>query len=311
VWTLPVSALILTLTFVDAVLPFRSAYADSARKGAELTAQARFYADQVNAVITDNCGVLQLPNMAYPEFGVVGDINDYDHFWVSINNPGKRWSYGAIKSTDAGIWSAQMPNVPNDQQTSLLRGANFCAIHVDRRGWPDSETETILSDLPSRFGDPIATANDGEWVMFDIRAIEPAGSEATQAFLFQPLISADPTTTHPRQSELTNDWWWTRAELSTFTLTPADPLFPLSTVLGTITAPACGPRPITITVTSDGQESQQTINALPGEPTAFELTLPTPTASVASFSIFAPGPGCDISDRPGVHFAQVGNLRTY
>lgn len=310
-WAIPIAAVVLALTFVDAVLPFRAAYADNARKGAELTTQARSYAEQANGAIPERCGVLQLPYMGYPEVGVVGDVNDYDHFWVSINNPNKGWSYGAIKSTDAGIWSGQLPDVPSDEQMSLLRGAGFCAIHVDRRGWPDSETAMITGYLTDRFGDPIATANDGKWAMFDIRSVQPADEQATQAFLRQPFISADPTTTHPRESELTDDWWWTRDEQTTFTLTPTDSDWPVRMVSGTITAPSCGPRPVTVTLSAGEIESEQTVIALPDEPTPFELALPSASDSVAELTVFAPGPACESGDEPGVRFAQVGGLRPY
>ena len=308
---LPIAALVLALTFVDAVVPFRSAYADSAGKGSFNTQEARAYATQVNAAIPERCGVLQLPYMGYPEFGTVGDINDYDHFWVSITNPDKGWSYGAIKLTDAGIWSGQLPDVPNEDQVALLRGAGFCAIHVDRRGWSDGEAQTIITNLTDRFGQPLASANEGDWVMFDIRDAAPADEEATEAFLHQPFIAADPLTTHPKESELTSDWWWTRAEESNFTITPTRTQSPLTSVSGTITAPECGPRSVTITLSAGNQQLEQTITASPDEPTPFELRLEEPTTTASTLTILAPGPACEVTDKPTVRFAKVGNLQTY
>jgi phosphoglycerol transferase len=311
VFALTASAIVLSLTFVDAVVPFRTAYADNAKKGTDLTKAGRSYADLANASIPENCGVLQLPTMGYPEIGVIGDINDYDHFWPSTTNPGKRWSYGAVKSTDASVWSSQLPDVPNDAQVALLRGAGFCAIHIDRRGWPDSETNLIIDDLTSRFGNPIATEKDGDWVMFDIRSAEAADSQAAEAFLYQPLISADPTTTHPRESELSDSWWWTRAEKSIFTITPIRAQFPVTTVKGDVATPECGPRPVVLTLTANGQTSEQTLIALPDVPTPFELSLPEVTSEPASLTVFAQGPVCESRDLPSTRFAKIGNLITY
>ena len=308
---LPIAALVLALTFVDAVLPFRSAYADSAGKGSFNTEQARSYATQVNAAIPERCGVLQLPYMGYPEVGTVGDINDYDHFWVSITNPEKGWSYGAIKLTDAGIWSGQLPDVPNDDQVALLRGAGFCAIHVDRRGWSEEDAAMVVTNLTDRFGQPIATANEGDWIMFDIRDAEPASQEATEAFLHQPFIAADPLTTHPKESELTSDWWWTREEQSTFTITPTRTQSPLTSVSGTITAPECGPRSVTLTLSAGDQQLEQTITATSDEPTPFEFSLEQPTTAPAALTILAPGSACEVTDKPTVRFTKVGNLQTY
>ena len=79
---IPVAIAVLALTAVDSVLPFRGAYAANAKEGAAITKAANAYADDVNKAIPDNCGILQLPYMAYPEFGVARGVNDYDHFWT-------------------------------------------------------------------------------------------------------------------------------------------------------------------------------------------------------------------------------------
>jgi hypothetical protein len=95
--------------------------------------------------------------MAYPEFGVVRGVNDYDHFWTSITNPGKRWSYGAVKNTDAGIWSGQIPELPTDEQVAAMRAGGFCAIHLDTRGYISEQLPAITDNMKSRFGEPVAT----------------------------------------------------------------------------------------------------------------------------------------------------------
>ena len=112
---------VLAIVAVDSVYPFQSAYAGSVAQGGEATRAARTYAAQVNTAIPDDCGVLQLPYMAYPEHGNQRDINDYDHFWTSITNDGKSWSYGSVKFTDASTWAAQLPQSPTDAQVALLR----------------------------------------------------------------------------------------------------------------------------------------------------------------------------------------------
>ena len=127
----PIALAVLALVAVDSVYPFQSAYAGSVAQGGEATRAARAYAAQVNAAIPDDCGVLQLPYMAYPEHGNQRDINDYDHFWASITNDGKSWSYGSVKFTDASTWAAQLPQSPTDDQVALLRAAGFCAIQVE------------------------------------------------------------------------------------------------------------------------------------------------------------------------------------
>jgi len=310
-WSIPLATVILALTFVDSVLPFRGAYADNAKDGSDLTKAARSYAAQANAAIEDDCGVLQLPYMGYPEIGIVGDINDYDHFWTSINNSGKHWSYGAIKNTDAGIWSSQLPEIPNDEQIALLRGNGFCAIHIDQRGWSEKDRVGVVGNLQARFGSPIAVANSADWLMFDISAVEPADPSASKAFIYQPSIQADPITVHPRESELTDNWWWTRDARAVFAITPIREDSPITRVRGSVTAPDCGPRPVTITLEGGDEIAQRTLIARPKAPADFELTLPTGLSDTASLTVHAPGPPCEDTGGDRNEYVQVSSLRTY
>ena len=310
-WSIPLAAIILALTFVDSVLPFRGAYANNAKDGSDLTKAARSYATQANAALEDDCGVLQLPYMGYPEVGVVGDINDYDHFWTSINNPGKRWSYGAIKNTDAGIWSSQLPEIPNDEQVALLRGNGFCAIHIDQRGWSEKDRVDVVGNLQARFGNPIAVANSDDWLMFDISAVEPAGPSASRSFIYQPSIQADPLTVHPRESELGDYWWWTRDARASFAITPIREDSLITRVRGSVTAPRCGPRPVTITLTGGNEIAQTTLIARPTTPTDFEMPMPTLSSSPAVLTIESPGSACEAATDFRNLYVQVDGLRAY
>jgi phosphoglycerol transferase len=306
-----IAVIVLGLTALDSTLPFRAAYAQNASEAAEITLAAENYAEQVNTQIPENCGVLQLPYMAYPEFGKVRDINDYDHFWTSITNKGKRWSYGAVKSTDASIWAAQLPELPTEEQVALLRGSGFCAIHLDLRGWISETRPVLIDNLSARFGPPAATGFDDRWLLFDIRTATAAPPTTVEAFLHQPVISEDPQTARPRESVLENFWWWVKAPQSVFTLTSTRPENPITAVRGAVAAPPCGPRPVTITVAANDQQVSTTLIANPGQPTPFELTLPSPSTSIATLDIQAPGPECRAPDFEGARFVQVLNLRSY
>jgi hypothetical protein len=307
-----IAVIVLGLTALDSTLPFRAAYAQNASEAAEITLAAEDYAQRVNAQIPENCGVLQLPYMAYPEFGIVRDINDYDHFWTSITNKGKRWSYGAVKSTDASIWAAQLPELPTDEQAALLRGAGFCAIHLDLRGWISENRPALIENLTARLGPPITTGFQGNWLMFDLRGITPATpSEAVEAFLHQPMIAEDPQTARPRETALENSWWWVKQPTTVFTITSTRPETPITTIRGSIAAPQCGPRPVTLTLAANDQQSSTTIVAEPGIPTPFELTLPVPSTSIATLDVQAPGPECRGPDYEGARFIQVMDLRSY
>ena len=239
---LPIALVLLGLTAIDSVYPFRAAYAGSVAEAGAATTAARDYAQAVNAAIPEDCGVLQLPYMAYPEHGRERGVNDYDHFWTSITNPGKNWSYGAVKNTDAGTWSAQLPQVPTDEQIALLRGAGFCAIHLDTRGYVSEARGPIVEDLTARFGTPAATGFDDAWQLYALGPVTPTTPEV-DAFLHQPFISIDLNEVTPRETALQSAWWWTREPSADFVLTPIADDFPVSRVTGAIASPNAAPCP--------------------------------------------------------------------
>jgi hypothetical protein len=299
----PVAIVLLGLTALDSVYPFRAAYAGSVAEGREATQAGRDYAAAVNAAIPEDCGVLQLPYLAYPENGRVEGMNDYDHFWQSVTNPGKQWSYGAVRNTDAGAWSAQLPQVPTDEQLALLRGASFCAVHVDRRGYTPDAAEDVLADLEERLGAPVATAFDGDWLLFDLRGIDPAPAGEVEAFLNQPFVTVDFTQVTPRETEGRSAWWWTRVPEASITLTPTGPGTTVTSVTGTVKAPECGAVPVTLTLTSGTQQAAAEVLARPGQAAPFTLTLADPSATAATLTVEAAGQGCPVDgsdpDEPG------------
>lgn len=307
VLAIPIALVLLGLTAIDSVYPFRGAYAGSVAEGKEVTDAARAYAVDVNRAIPGDCGVLQLPYMGYPEFGVVRAINDYDHFWAALANPGKEWSYGSVKYTDAGIWAGQLPDLPTDEQLALARAAGFCAVHLDLRGFVSEERRPVSENLAARLGAPSASGFDGMWQMYSLAGLaQPAPPAAdVDAFLAQPFIEHDDATALQRESELERYWWWATAPTAQFTLTPSSPAHPVRTVTGRVAAPACGPLPVEVTLDAGGQVQSATLIAEPGEgvPFAFEVAAPSDAAAV--LTVNAPGRGCDVDGiRPPV-FAQV------
>ena len=302
----PVALVLLGLTAVDSVYPFRAAYAGSIATAGNMTDKAREYATATNAAIPDDCGVLQLPYMAYPEHGVQRDINDYDHFWTSITNPGKQWSYGAVKNTDASVWAAQLPQAPTDEQVALLRGAGFCAIHLDTRGYISEVLAPLREDLRARFGDPVATGLSGDWELFALGDGPTATPEDAQAFLHQPWISADPEQVTVPDSALQQTWWWTLQREADFLLTPTSADWPVTSVSGAVMSPPCGPLPITLTLTAGDQRVETTVLGGPDAPTPFELRLAQPSGEPATLTVSAPGEGCPVNDV--LRWAQVFDL---
>lgn len=312
-FALPIALVLLGLTAIDSVYPYRAAFAGSVAEAGEATDAGRAYAAAVNAAIPDDCGVLQLPHMAYPENGRTQGVNDYDHFFPAITNDGKRWSYGSVKSTDAGVWAAQLPQVPKTDQVGRLREVGFCAIHVDTRGFTDQELPRVTGELERRYGAPVATGFDGEWLLYSIG--DPARPTAdAEALIHQPFIEVDLATVTPRETALDSAWWWTRAESADFTFTPLDADHPLRSLTGAVAAPACGAVPVTLTLDTRGEQQVIELVARAKQPTPFAFMLDSPSSDQAVLTVATAGEGCPVdgSDPAAAggerRFAQVLDL---
>ncbi len=309
-YALPIALVVIGVTAVDSVLPFREAYADSVAEGSERTRAAREYAPRVNDAIPGDCGVLQLPYMAYPEYGVIGEVNDYDHFWSSITNEGKEWSYGAVKNTVASVWAAQLPELPTDAQVELLRGAGFCGLHLDTRAFISERLPDLRANLSARFGPPVATGYDDQWELYALGSAPVSPASAADAFVHQPLITSDPVTVGSRATELERVWWWTTDSIATFALTPTTETSPVTAVTGRLRAPDCGVAPVTVRLTSGTEEVTTTVIASPESDAQFTLELTQPTSTPANLTIETPGEGCPANGVDGQHYVKVLDLQT-
>lgn len=163
----PALVVILAATISGSVLPYRSLYQGTARNAATLADQALDYADQVNRAIPARCGILQLPYVPFPEAGLTPPaLQDYEHFVVAALNPGKDFSYGAVKQTPAAdiATSISTPVTPGDVER--LRARGFCAIHLDLRGYEPGPLQETQVMLQATLGDPVASGRDGAWLTY-------------------------------------------------------------------------------------------------------------------------------------------------
>lgn len=92
---------------------------------------------QVARVIQQNvkpgCQILQLPIMAFPEGGQVGQVGNGAHLWLPMLTSGFHWSYGAPKGTQAGDYWPNLAGESIRLQVNLASQKNFCSVVVDLR----------------------------------------------------------------------------------------------------------------------------------------------------------------------------------
>ncbi|MDP2014994.1 MAG: hypothetical protein Q8L05_12275 [Actinomycetota bacterium] len=166
--TFSIAAVIVMITIVDSIVPWKGLYDDVARGGRSIVDHGVKYAAAVNKAIPERCGVFQLPIMIYPENGIAEpNLNDYDHFLVGLTNKDKDFSYGAMRDTSASNWQLDFTAGVSGFQVQELKEKGFCAVHVDTRGF--NQPEVITDELKTLFGKPVATGLDERWQLYRIK----------------------------------------------------------------------------------------------------------------------------------------------
>jgi phosphoglycerol transferase len=168
-WAIAVPSALLLVVLVEQVLPFRSLFAENAARYGQETDYAFAYADDVNRAIPSACGIVQLPAMVYPENGAVPPrLNDYEHFWQSLTNPGKQWTYGAVRGSESGERARHLSLIAEEGETEGLLPDGVCGVHVDLRGYTPQRARELVGDLTDRFGAPVVSGHRGEWRLFSV-----------------------------------------------------------------------------------------------------------------------------------------------
>lgn len=326
VWiAVSLAVVILVITAVESVWPFRSIYAQNAIDGTEITQAAQGYVQQIDAKLPENCAILQLPYMVYPENAPILQINDYDHFLTSLTGTNKSWSYGAVKQTQASAWMSAQPEIPSLDHMATLAEAGFCGIHLDTRGYVKPAAERIALTLTERYGAPAATQRTSsesltdDWLFFitdsTAKITAPADwSPELTAFLNRPAITTDTTpnslTVAPRGSKDGLIWWWTIAPEATFTLHPVSNSAPLTSISGGIRIPECATsetEAVTLTL-STGETMILEANRKTTTNFTLELKIPAPLGTNTTLTVMSPVEGCQPANFGYPQFAQVIDL---
>jgi hypothetical protein len=160
---------LLVLIF-DSVLPYQARFAVAAANGQQDVRPGEQYANALNTAIPGMCAMLQLPYQAFPEAPNFHGLPTYYAFWPALTNPGKAWTFGAVKGTTASEWLAVLGNNIDESAVSNLVAGGFCGIHVDRRVFTASEDALMAKRLSTLLGPPVATGLGGNWAAYALPA---------------------------------------------------------------------------------------------------------------------------------------------
>lgn len=141
--------------------------ADGAR---DFLADKKIFA-QLEAELSAEAMVFQLPVKAFPETHVVHEMGDYEHFRPYLHTDSLRFSYGTIRGRGDADWQAEVAGFPATEMIAALESYGFSAVLINRRAYTDNATELESSLIAA--GLPIVL-NDGSFIAFKLQpAAEP------------------------------------------------------------------------------------------------------------------------------------------
>ena len=168
VYAFPLAAVIVLVTIVEAVMPWRNIYSVMTEIGRDEYESSVVYASEVNKAIPEHCGILMLPLMIFPNNGPSGPVmDDYDHFLMAMANPDKSISYGGNRGTAASNWQLEFSGPPTSEQIARLKYMGYCGVHLDAGGYIDPAP--IEQELVARLGEPVAVGADGRWQFYELK----------------------------------------------------------------------------------------------------------------------------------------------
>jgi len=96
----------------------------------------RLFAQSMEATLPKGGMVFQFPVMDYPESPIPG-VSAYEPYRPYFFTHDLRYSYGDDKGRPDNAWQRVIVGMPPAEQVAALEKYGFCAIYVDRAGYPD------------------------------------------------------------------------------------------------------------------------------------------------------------------------------
>lgn len=135
-----------------------SSLGPSPRKQQQIVAQN--YVDKISQIVYSPCGILQLPEISYPQNGNFFRMHDYDPFILQITNNKFGWSYGHPKNSK--VLTRPISDI---QKIEELKANEFCGISLDSFGVNSLDT---LNTLKKIYGPPKVQSSDNRYYFFSI-----------------------------------------------------------------------------------------------------------------------------------------------
>lgn len=123
--------------------------------------EAQNYINQISSFVESSCGILQVPQIPYPQNGNYFKMHDYDPFILQLTRNDFAWSYGNPKNSQSSS-KIQI----NEMNKSSLQAKRFCGVSLDTFG---TSSDEIYKKLVEIYGEPIVLSSSKRYVFFKVQ----------------------------------------------------------------------------------------------------------------------------------------------
>lgn len=103
----------------------------------------------IEATVSENAMIFQLPYHAFPESGPVNNMNDYHLLAPYFNSNTLKWSYGGVKGGKGDLWNSYISSLDIETMVKSISLAGFEGIYIDKRAYGEEDYNNLENKLIS------------------------------------------------------------------------------------------------------------------------------------------------------------------
>jgi hypothetical protein len=127
------------------------------------------FVKKIEATVSKEAMIYQLPYHKYPEGGPVNQMQDYHLFIGFIHSDYLRWSYGSIKGREGDKWNESISELSYSDMVTELKKAGFEGIYIDRRAYTEDQKESMEAQLQQITGTVPIVSENGNLSFFKLQ----------------------------------------------------------------------------------------------------------------------------------------------
>ena len=154
--------------------------------------------------------ILQLPNVKFPENGILNMMKDYSHFIGYLYSDNLKWSYGAYKGREGSTLLNNLCGLPVDRMIWEAAEVGYNGIYIDRYGYTAVECENLENEICEIIKQDSIVSDNNRYVYFSLNQyIEDNRITHNEETLVKNLIMIENgLNMYSKEKNDTREWYW-------------------------------------------------------------------------------------------------------